>query len=454
MKVKELKRDILLLLIVSSGVFLFNLGAGSLSSWDEAFYAQVSREILQTNNWIDLSWGGFPWSDKPPLYMWATAVFYRLFGINEFSVRFFSALSGIATVIITYLLAGRLFSRRTGLISGIMLAGTYHFVWLGKMGSLDVTFTLFVFLSIFFFTLAEEKRSSIIYSFLFFGLAFLTKGPGALLVPMILGLYVLLRRRWDIAFNRYTAIGVLVFLVITGSWYFPAALHYGKAFVKGHFLDHLITRATSTMDGHHGDWLAYINAVLYKGKPWGTFGLLSFPFFVFFTFKEKMCKNFILVVWITVVFLVFGMVRTKLHWYIIPVYPAVIIVAGWAVERLLKRRALVFIAAVFLLTVSIYFPRKGIYTLDFNHDVKDFSGRVMAGVEPGQQVYLYNIQDPGMMFYFGEKGRYIQKREELETVQKSRNGAIVITRADESDLVKGDVFVPGRESGYAAVKVK
>ncbi|MDP8259085.1 MAG: glycosyltransferase family 39 protein, partial [Candidatus Aadella gelida] len=91
----KIKRDILILLAVTAFVFIFRLGSGSLSSWDEAFYAEVSREITGSGNWIDLTWTGVPWSDKPPLYMWMTACFYKIFGINEFSARFFSAIAGI-----------------------------------------------------------------------------------------------------------------------------------------------------------------------------------------------------------------------------------------------------------------------------------------------------------------------------------------------------------------------
>ena len=220
-----MKKDIVILLIISSIILFFNLGSGSLSSWDEAFYAQVSREIVQSDNWIDLTWGGAPWSDKPPLYMWVTALFYKLFGVNEFSVRLFSCLSGIALVVLTYLFSRKLFSRRAGFLSAIMLISTYHFVWFSKMGTLDITFTLFLFLSLYFFLRSEENHANIIYSFIWFGMAFLTKGAGALLIPMILALYVLAKGDWSVIFNRYTVLGVFAFLLMVGTWYFMAFSH-------------------------------------------------------------------------------------------------------------------------------------------------------------------------------------------------------------------------------------
>ena len=48
------KTDLLILFVVSAILLLWNLGTGSLLSWDEGLYAEVSREILKTGNWIDV----------------------------------------------------------------------------------------------------------------------------------------------------------------------------------------------------------------------------------------------------------------------------------------------------------------------------------------------------------------------------------------------------------------
>src|SRR5437867_2873148 len=111
----------LLFLTALSSIFLFlYLGNGSLASWDEAIYASVAKEIIQSGNWLKFTLGGEPWTDKPPLAIWVTAVFYKLFGINEFSARFFSALCGLGTVIVTYLLGRKLLNRWTGFLGALV----------------------------------------------------------------------------------------------------------------------------------------------------------------------------------------------------------------------------------------------------------------------------------------------------------------------------------------------
>ena len=184
-------RDIGILILIAGFVILWNIGTGSLLSWDEAVYAQVSKEILRSNNYVDLTWAGKTWSDKPPLYMWMTVVFYKIFGIGEFAARLFSALCGIGTVIVTYLFALKLYSRRAAFAASLILASTLHFIWASKVGMLDAALTFFISLSLYWFIIGIERKIFLTLSALAFGAAFLTKGFGALLIPIILTAYIL-----------------------------------------------------------------------------------------------------------------------------------------------------------------------------------------------------------------------------------------------------------------------
>ncbi|MFH1837582.1 MAG: glycosyltransferase family 39 protein [Candidatus Omnitrophota bacterium] len=435
---------LLILLMAASAILLINLGAGSLSSWDEAFYAQVSREMLQNNNWIDLTWGGLPWSDKPPLFMWGTALFYKMFGINEFSARLFSALAGILTVLFTYLLAVKIFSKRTGILAAVMLISTYHFLWFGKSGTLDVTFTLFTLSSVYFFLMSEEKRTNIIYSFICFSLAFLTKGVGALLIPMILGLYVILWRKWYLIINRYALLGIFISLIVLGGWYVPAYLHYGDSFIKSHFLQNLVMRTAGAMDGHYGSWITYINVVLYKGKPWGAAGLIALPFLLVKTIKKQEAYSSILIIWTMVVLGIFSIVKTKLHWYIMPVYPAVMIIAAWGAEKVFKRSSTFIVIACSFAALVYFGMRKDIFILDFNPEIKKFAYNVEKNMSGKENVYLYNVGDPGMKFYFGGFGENIHSEERLKEVCREEKIILVTDKSVLKSLdMESEIIVSG-----------
>ena len=449
-----IKRDLIILFIVSAVILLANLGVGSLSSWDEAFYAQVSREIVENNNWIDLTWMGNMWADKPPVYFWSTACFYKIFGVNEFSARLFSAIAGILLALIAYLFSCKMFSRRTGIIAAIMLLSTYHFIWFSRMGTLDVTFTLFLFLSIFFFINAEENRSNIIYFFLCFAVAFLTKGVGAILIPVILGMYVIVTKKWKVIASRNAAIGFLLFLLIAGSWYIIGFIRHGDPFLQGHFLQHLVQRTTSAMDGHSGGWLTYINVVLYKGKPWGTLGLIILPIFIFYVIKERRDRAWVLVLCIVMTLLLFSLMGTKLHWYIMPVYPALAVVSAWGVDKLLKRFALPVVIVVSVISLLYFGIKKDVYDLDLNPEIKSFSLKVdEISASKNRKVYLYDLADPGMRFYFGGIGEHISAG--LSKAPSEFKGSIIVSQTGKIKALglEGEV-ISSEEGRFSAVIVK
>src|SRR5918997_5425030 len=105
-----------LLVLIATFSLLWKLGTGSLAAWDEAIYAQVSKEIVQSGDWLTLRWEYQPWFEKPPLFMWITALFYSLFGVGEFWARVPSALSGIALVAVTYLIGKYRYGKRVGFL--------------------------------------------------------------------------------------------------------------------------------------------------------------------------------------------------------------------------------------------------------------------------------------------------------------------------------------------------
>jgi hypothetical protein len=59
---------------------------------DEGRYSEIPREMLTDGDWVIPHLNGLDYIEKPPLQYWATALIYRLFGVNEFSARLYTAL--------------------------------------------------------------------------------------------------------------------------------------------------------------------------------------------------------------------------------------------------------------------------------------------------------------------------------------------------------------------------
>ncbi|MGA7313762.1 MAG: hypothetical protein WBX22_07290, partial [Silvibacterium sp.] len=84
-------------ILAAAAVLLPLLGHKALADWDEGIYAEVSREFLW-HGWLIPHWHFQPWFEKPPLGLWLTAIFYRIFSVSEFWARAASALASVGLV--------------------------------------------------------------------------------------------------------------------------------------------------------------------------------------------------------------------------------------------------------------------------------------------------------------------------------------------------------------------
>ncbi len=130
-----------LALLVSAAVMFPLLGHKVLADWDEGIYAEVAREFLG-RNWLIPHWHFQPWFEKPPLGLWLTAIFFRVFGINEFWARAGSALASVGIVSIVHAAALRVRGWKAAWIATFLLLTSFGFLRVARMGELDALLTL------------------------------------------------------------------------------------------------------------------------------------------------------------------------------------------------------------------------------------------------------------------------------------------------------------------------
>ncbi|MGL6021817.1 MAG: ArnT family glycosyltransferase [Chitinophagaceae bacterium] len=56
---------------------------------DNTLYANIAKTIVDKNDWINLYVNGKDWLDKPHFQFWITAIFYKIFGFNQFAYKIF-----------------------------------------------------------------------------------------------------------------------------------------------------------------------------------------------------------------------------------------------------------------------------------------------------------------------------------------------------------------------------
>ncbi|MGY8766462.1 MAG: ArnT family glycosyltransferase, partial [Nitrospinaceae bacterium] len=76
-----------------------------IQNYDDAYYAQKAKEILESGSLWLITYSGIPAFDNPPMPFWLTAMAYSLFGVSTYSAIFSSALFGTGIILITYRLS-------------------------------------------------------------------------------------------------------------------------------------------------------------------------------------------------------------------------------------------------------------------------------------------------------------------------------------------------------------
>jgi 4-amino-4-deoxy-L-arabinose transferase-like glycosyltransferase len=134
-----------------------------LWSSHEARAGMDAQTILDGGSWgLPQLFDGRPELQKPPLYYWLVASLGWLRGgrVDTWAVRLPAA--GAATLSVFAVLAGLAWGRRrpsAGLLAALVLATAVHFIWLARIGRIDMPLTLSVTLALGSFYLARDREN-------------------------------------------------------------------------------------------------------------------------------------------------------------------------------------------------------------------------------------------------------------------------------------------------------
>jgi 4-amino-4-deoxy-L-arabinose transferase-like glycosyltransferase len=230
-RLRILDLTILFVLVAAAGFLTFyQLGNMSLHPWDEAWYATISRNLVQSHNLLELRYNQAPFWDHPPLGFYLTAISYQLFGVNEFAARAPQAALAVMTIVVAYLAGTKLRNRWVGVIAALIILSSRWFIFRARSGNLDI---LLLSTQLTFFWLAFTTRfhRRLWLPAIAFGLAMLSKTTISItLAPMLLlAWYERLRlkplRRQEVIVTA----GALITLLVP--WYGYNAIVYGPKFL-------------------------------------------------------------------------------------------------------------------------------------------------------------------------------------------------------------------------------
>jgi 4-amino-4-deoxy-L-arabinose transferase-like glycosyltransferase len=341
------------LAIVAAFLLFFRLGRASLNDWDEAIYANIAREMVRNGHWMSMHWMGQLWFEKPPGLMWCMAVFFKIFGTNEFAARFMPALCGLGLIMLMPWFGKLLRNYWIGMLGAVMLLITNEFLFRARFGTMDVPLTLFLFLAYYAFLRTEPDHPGYwCYVGAALGLACLFKGAAAGVGPIVMGISIVLDGRARIKRvlrTKYFWYGVAIAIAIPAPWHILMQVRYGHEFWSSYLGFQVITRMTSYVRNYYqGGRFFYYDDLQSNFYPWFFPALLSMPVALRDAFRERSPVERLLLLNVGVVFALYTLVHTKNPWYVIPVYPALALLTADVMYRAIVGSDLASLGALLL----------------------------------------------------------------------------------------------------------
>ena len=323
----------------------------ALAGPDEGRYGEIAREMWATKDFVTPHLNGFVYFEKPPLQYWLNALSIGLFGPVEAALRLYNVVAGLGCAGVVAFVGSRLWGRRIGAMAGFASVAMLWPLVLSAILTLDMGLTLWLFTGVGAYLLsradprAETRPRWMLVAWGALGLAMLSKGLIALVLPAgaVLVYCVTTPRQAGAALRHLRwGPGLLLFLAITGPWFWLAAQR-NPGFLYFFFVHEHFQRFATDTAQRPGPWWYFLPLLVAGALPLAT--LLGPAWRVGWqrpvagiAGREAFASERFLWAWVAFVVFFFSVSRSKLPAYILPVFPALGLLLGRAVVDLDPRR--------------------------------------------------------------------------------------------------------------------
>jgi len=268
---------LLLLAFLVVFISLDSLGHRKLANPDEGRYSEISREMAESGDFVTPRLNGLKYFEKPPMQYWASAISFKLFGLNEFSARLYTALCGLGCILLITFLGWRLYNPDTGLIAGLVLLSAPYFAFMNEIVTLDMGLTFWMTLAMTSFLMSQHVASDSSDSgrkrwlwLAWAGMAgaVLSKGLIGIVFPTAtIFLYGLITRNFRLWAKLEWLPGLAIFFALTAPWFILVSIK-NPEFPQFFFIHEHFERFLS--DGHRRTeaWWFFIPMLFVGFLPW------------------------------------------------------------------------------------------------------------------------------------------------------------------------------------------
>ena len=321
--------------------------------------AQISRNMVDSGDWVTPHINGVMYVEKPPFIYWSMAVSYLVFGVHDWAARIPVSLMGILLCWVVARMAAWGLGARAGMYAGLSLAVSLGLWLFTRILIMDVGLTLAIGFTLFGFLRALEdeetdaqRRWWALAAWASVGVGILLKGLIAALFPFGAAFFYLVftglwrqREAWR---RLHVVSGVVVMLAVAAPWHVLATLrnppyfdfsmysgpHNYRGFFWNYFFNEHLLRFLNRRYPHD-----------YNTVPPALFWLLHFawffPFSAFFVRaaglkfrgQDRAARMRLLALCLIGTVMGFFTFSTTQEYYSMPAYPAFAILLGSAMAE-------------------------------------------------------------------------------------------------------------------------
>lgn len=317
-------------------VHLLGMGLIDIMDIDAAQYASMSREMLETGNYLQLYNRGIEYLDKPPFLFWVTTASFKLFGISNFTYKLPSFLFVLIGVWSTYKLGRLLYNKQTGLIASIMLYSSQAYFLFVHDVRTDTILANVVILAVWQLYIFMGNRSfqALLIGSVAVGIAMLEKGPIGLMVPVLaLGSQLTYARTWKVIWRWEWLLGLIVVLLVLAPMCYGLYTQFGMHGLEFYFWTQSFGRITGQSEWQDNSSVFYfVHTFLWAFLPWMFIAFYGVGMNLIGLIKDKLSykssKEVITTAGFVLTFVAMSLSNYKLPHYIFVAFPLVAIISA------------------------------------------------------------------------------------------------------------------------------